>query len=373
MVATPQARLRFDRVSKAYDAPQGDGHPVQAVRDVDLEVPAGSSIGIIGPNGAGKSTLLRLAMGVTVPDAGTIRRRGRTAAVLELGIGLHPELTGLENLYFAGALLGLSRREVQQHRPALVEFSGLGDHIGRPVKHYSSGMLARLGFSIAAHAGAELLLIDEVLSVGDQEFRQRSLRRLQELHHEGTTIVAVTHDLSMMAQLCERAVLLVDGAVAEDGHAASVAARYLGIDDDQAGSLGSIALRGGALSVPAGEPWHLEADIELRHHHPRLTGRIDMGVPNTALGIDGDGMQAYASAPLHLAADGPGTHRLSLTVDTTFLPESSFVLRVSIDAPDRMAPLSASIPARIERSSSSAMRLHLPASLVVSPQGEARP
>lgn len=210
---TASSPLVFAGVTKTYrPARKGDGlNSVYALRDLDLVLDEGTSLGVVGPNGAGKTTLLRLAMGLSAPDTGRITRRERTVGVIELGIGLHPELTGRENLAFAGSLVGLTGRALRRVSDEIVDFSGLGPHIDRVVKHYSSGMQARLGFAIATHSHAELLLLDEVLAVGDQEFRLRCQDRLRSLVAEGTSMVVVTHDLWMMSSLCQRALFLERG------------------------------------------------------------------------------------------------------------------------------------------------------------------
>lgn len=184
-----------------------------ALRDVTLEVPAGQTLGIIGPNGSGKSTLLRLVARTHYPTRGEIRVRGRVSPMLEVGVGFHQELTGRENVYLNGALLGLPRRSVDRLYPAIVAFAELQDFIDVPVKNYSSGMQARLGYAIAAHLDPEVLLIDEALAVGDEAFQRKCQEHMAAVRRRGKTIMLVSHNLRAVASLCDRLCLLVHGRV----------------------------------------------------------------------------------------------------------------------------------------------------------------
>jgi ABC-2 type transport system ATP-binding protein len=197
-----------------------------ALVDVSLAIRRGESVAIIGPNGAGKSTLLRLIAGIAEPDAGTIHVRGRVTPLLELGAGFEPELSGRRNVYLYGALLGLSQREVSARLPSITAFAAIGEFLDTPVKHYSSGMHVRLAFAVAAHADPDILLLDEVLAVGDAAFRAKCRRRMDEFRRAGHTIVLVTHDLEQAAELCDRAVLVDHGRVLGDGAPAAVLAQY---------------------------------------------------------------------------------------------------------------------------------------------------
>jgi len=197
-----------------------------ALRDVTLSVESGETLGLIGPNGSGKSTLLRLIARTLTPTRGRVEVRGRVSPMLEIGVGFHPELTGQENIYLNGSLLGLSRREVDRMYRLIVEFAELEDFIDVPVKHYSGGTQARLGFSIAAHLDPDILLIDEVLSVGDEAFQRKCQERLQQFRARGKTILIVSHNLRAVAALCDRACLLLRGRVVGVGRADSVVARY---------------------------------------------------------------------------------------------------------------------------------------------------
>jgi lipopolysaccharide transport system ATP-binding protein len=197
-----------------------------ALKDVSFELEAGRSLALVGPNGAGKSTLLKLISRVTRPTVGTVRVRGRLASLIEVGAGFHPELTGRENVFLNGAILGMSRREVTHRLDDIVAFAELERFIDTPVKRYSSGMFARLGFSVAVHTDPEILLIDEVLAVGDAHFRRRSYERVQQLTREHRTVVVVSHQMSMVRRICERGIMLESGQVTFSGTAEETAQHY---------------------------------------------------------------------------------------------------------------------------------------------------
>lgn len=197
-----------------------------ALRDVSLRVAQGEAVGIVGPNGSGKTTLLKLVAGISRPTQGRLAVGGRIASLIELGAGFHPELTGRENLFLNGALLGLSRREVRRRLDEIVAFAEVQEFLDLPLKRYSSGMAVRLGFAIAAHADSDVLLLDEVLSVGDARFQQKSLGRMRELRARGATIVLVSHNLPTIGLFCERAVWLQRGEVASCGSAGEVIEAY---------------------------------------------------------------------------------------------------------------------------------------------------
>jgi ABC-type polysaccharide/polyol phosphate transport system ATPase subunit len=200
--------------------------PFWAVKNVDLAVAEGECLGIVGPNGSGKSTLLRLLAAVLNPSAGSVRVQGRVAPLMELGVGFHGDLTGRENVFLTTSLFGLSWRETRAVYGAIVSFAELGDFMDLPVKTYSTGMAMRLGFSIAIHLEAEVFLVDEVLSVGDAEFQEKCLARIEALRAEGKTIVCVSHDLELVARMCHRALLLQGGEIRLDGPPGDVLDAY---------------------------------------------------------------------------------------------------------------------------------------------------
>ena len=188
-----------------------------ALKNVSLEIGSGTTIGLIGQNGSGKSTLLKTIGGIIQPTSGTIRRRGRLAALLELGAGFHQDLTGRENVYLNASILGLSRKQTDLYFDDIVDFSGIKDFIDTQVKFYSSGMYVRLAFAVAVHVDPDLLLVDEVLAVGDEAFQRKCLDKIRSFQREGRTIVLVTHSLGQITEFCDRAVLLNKGQVIFDG------------------------------------------------------------------------------------------------------------------------------------------------------------
>ena len=200
---------------------------VAALRHVSFAVDRGEAFGIIGRNGSGKSTLLKLISGILKPTSGKVNVNGRVAALIELGAGFHPEITGRENIYINGIMLGLSRREVDQRFDKIVEFSGISEFLDQPVKTYSSGMYVRLGFAVAVHVDPDVLLIDEVLSVGDEEFSAKCIAKIQEMKYRGVTLLFVTHQLDQVRNLCDRALWLDHGRTEAIGDPMRVVDAYL--------------------------------------------------------------------------------------------------------------------------------------------------
>ncbi|MBK9738971.1 MAG: ABC transporter ATP-binding protein [Actinobacteria bacterium] len=198
-----------------------------AVRDLSLQIPKGSVYGLIGHNGSGKSTLLKMIGGIYRPTTGSITTDGRVAALIELGAGFHPDMTGRENIGLNGSILGLPRKEIAAVTDEIIEFSGLGDFIDDPVKHYSSGMYVRLGFSVAVHMKPDVLLIDEVLAVGDEEFQRKCFDHLYALRKSGRTIIVVSHGLGQLEGLCDEIAWLERGVMLEHGSAVDTIASYL--------------------------------------------------------------------------------------------------------------------------------------------------
>jgi len=222
-VATGADRLRT-MLSLAFR--RSDVPHFRALDGIDLTVRRGESVGIIGENGAGKSTLLKIVAGVLRPTHGRVERRGTVGALLELGSGFHPEYTGRENLEMAGALMGFARGELKRKLPDILAFADIGRYVDEPIKHYSSGMIVRLGFALVAARRPDLLITDEVLAVGDEAFQRKCERRIAELVQDGVTLVLVSHDAALVERTCERVVVLDGGAVAFDGPAADGMAHY---------------------------------------------------------------------------------------------------------------------------------------------------
>ena len=219
-----------------------------ALKDVSFDVHRAEALGIIGHNGAGKSTILKLLSRITTPTNGEIMINGRLSALIEVGSGFHPELAGRENVYLNGSILGMMRREITKKLESIVEFAELRQFIDTPVKRYSSGMYVRLGFSIAAHLDPDILLLDEVLAVGDASFQRKCIQRITELKKNGTTIVFISHDLRAVQQLCDRVILLKRGQIEADGNPAETIALYQSLSAQLGGQA-----EGGWGQKPTGE------------------------------------------------------------------------------------------------------------------------
>ena len=207
---------------------KGKSEYVWALKDINMEIEQGDVVGIIGKNGAGKSTLLKLLSRVTKPTTGTIKYRGRIASLLEVGTGFHPEMTGRENIYMNGAIMGMTRAEITRKLDEIIDFSGCERYIDTPVKRYSSGMTVRLGFAIAAHLDPEILVVDEVLAVGDAEFQKKAIGKMQDVSKgEGRTVLFVSHNMGSIRQLCKNGVLLEKGMINFSGDINSVVTKYV--------------------------------------------------------------------------------------------------------------------------------------------------
>jgi ABC-type polysaccharide/polyol phosphate transport system ATPase subunit len=233
--------LVFDRVTKSFPHHSGSrllreriadlihpsrGERIQVLKEVSFELPHGDGLGLVGPNGAGKSTTLNLACGLSIPDSGRIEVHGRIAPLLELGSGFHPDLTGAENVWINAAMMGLSRRQTRERFEEIVEFSGVRDFIHEPLRTYSSGMTMRLAFSVAVHVEPDILIIDEVIGVGDQAFFARCLERMRRFQAEGKTILLATHSVTLMSELCQHALWLDRGRVVTSGPVDAVLEAY---------------------------------------------------------------------------------------------------------------------------------------------------
>jgi lipopolysaccharide transport system ATP-binding protein len=236
------ARHGKNYLRKAVDMARGrqiiQGDSVEefwALKDVSFEVKQGEVLGIIGRNGAGKSTLLKILSRITEPTSGRVTLDGRVASLLEVGTGFHPELTGRENIFLNGAILGMTKAEIRKKFDEIVEFAGVEKFLDTPVKRYSSGMYVRLAFAVAAHLEPEILIIDEVLAVGDAEFQKKCLGKMQEVGTSGRTVIFVSHQMSAVRQLCHQSLWLQNGSVRERGHTEDVLAHYLSSSTDEAG------------------------------------------------------------------------------------------------------------------------------------------
>ncbi|MDR6904651.1 ABC-2 type transport system ATP-binding protein [Agromyces sp. 3263] len=252
-----------------------------ALDGVSATIQAGHTVALIGHNGSGKSTLLKVIGGIIDPTSGSVERRGRIAALLELGAGFHPDLTGRENVFLNASIMGLSRAETEQRFEDILDFSGIGEFIDSQVKFYSSGMYVRLAFAVAVHTDPDLLLVDEVLAVGDEAFQRKCLDKIRSFQNEGRTIVLVTHTLSQVTELCDRAILLNAGKVDYDGEPREAVARFRDILEDRRvssihgddssekpreaiihGAIASAVGRGPADDVHLGDDLEIEVDFE---------------------------------------------------------------------------------------------------------------
>ena len=277
------AAVELDHVSKRYAigpragvfGPGKRRQELWALRDVSLRLEAGESVGLIGHNGAGKTTVLRLLAGITRPTRGHARTRGRLASLINLGAGFHPELSGRENIFLNGVILGLSRREVKARFDEIVEFADLGPYIDTPLKRYSSGMYARLGFAVAAHVDPDVLLVDEVLSVGDVAFQDRSIRKMLSFRDSGRAILFVSHNLSAVEMMCQRAIWLDHGSVRQAGPTAAVVRAYIDAVDE---ALVEGAADRDATHVDGTDPIGFQ-EVSVHDADGRLRTEFDFGEP----------------------------------------------------------------------------------------------
>jgi lipopolysaccharide transport system ATP-binding protein len=235
---------RMSRLLTGKASEATENNFIWALKDVSLEVKRGEVVGLIGSNGAGKSTLLKILSRITEPTSGSVEIGGRVSSLLEVGTGFHAELTGRENVYLNGAILGLKRQEIQAKFDQIVAFAEVEPFIDTVVKHYSSGMHLRLAFAVAAHLEPDVLIVDEVLAVGDARFQRKCINRMQDVGQQGRTVLFVSHNMAAVTRLCERVILLGDGGVKEDGPAPQVIGRYIS----------------GGLLTPAVRSWPDDAD-----------------------------------------------------------------------------------------------------------------
>jgi len=291
-----------------------------ALKNIDLSISAGTTIGLIGHNGSGKSTLLKVIGGILDPTTGSVENRGRIAALLELGAGFHPDLTGRENVYLNASILGLSQAETDERFADILAFSGIGDFIDSQVKFYSSGMYVRLAFAVAVHTEPDILLVDEVLSVGDEAFQRKCLDKIREFQEEGCTIILVTHSLGQVTELCDRAVLLNRGEIVIDGDPREAVALFRDILEDR--RLAEIRPTDGehaavAVTTLSARPAHPGANGELSPGddlYIDVTATSDTGLSGCSIGIQIDNVQGtgvWGTSSKRLGSDLPTTPGLA--------------------------------------------------------------
>jgi lipopolysaccharide transport system ATP-binding protein len=342
-----QVATGFRRAHSRLRGQRTDDH-MWALRDVTFDISEGETVAVVGRNGAGKSTLLRLLAGITEPTTGYADVWGRPGALLEVGTGFHPELTGRENVFLNGAILGMSRAEVKRKFDQIVEFSGVERHVDTPVKWYSSGMYVRLAFAVAAHLEPEILIVDEVLAVGDAEFQKRCLGRMGEVAQDGRTVLFVSHNMQAVRRLCERGIFLEQGEVVADGDAESIVRRYLAsieapdsgrrrwsepserpgdelcrlvevrATDDEGRPAGSFFSR---------RPIHVVLELDIGALDPAFVAGFDLGTT--------DGVVVFRSYTTDVAEDAgprlvPGRNAIQCTIPPGLLNTGRYALHVRI-------------------------------------------
>lgn len=346
--ADPNAEIKEMAVVKR-DRARIEGDVFHALDDVSFEVKRGDIVGVIGRNGAGKSTLLKVISRITAPTRGYIGLKGRVASLLEVGTGFHPELTGRENVFLNGAILGMSRSEVTSKFEQIVEFAEIGQFIDTPVKRYSSGMYVRLAFSVAAHLEPEILLIDEVLAVGDINFQKKCMGRMQEVGKSGRTILFVSHNLTAISSICPTAILISDGKVADSGATSDVIKTYLNDTENGGGKafysiapesldgkaviykVAALNARGvydGALELT--EPFSVEVEYEIREAMSGLSVGLQI------MADDGYTCLYSLSDPeldiRRLEMREPGKYRSLLRFPACLLNTGAYSIRVGISS-----------------------------------------
>lgn len=290
---------------------------IWAVRDLDFEVRRGAGLGIIGPNGAGKTTLLKLISRVTWPTTGRVRVAGRVVSLIELGAGFHPELTGIENIYLGGGLFGLSRKDIASKIDRIVEFAGVERMIDAPMKRYSSGLYARLGFSVAIHSNPDVVLVDEVLAVGDASFRRRAMDSLRQLIDDGKTVLFISHDIWNVRRLCDHVLWMDQGRVRAYGPSAEMAERYM-----REVNLEALANENTPLQS------HRRGTGEIRYTSIRL---LDRAGRETKAITTGDSLTIAAEYRTTEPITGPLFQAAIVDVDT------GFVVCTAISSPEQIA------------------------------------
>lgn len=339
--------------------PPPDAHV--ALEGVSFELLEGEALGIIGPNGAGKSTLLKLLARISAPNRGRICTRGRIASLIELGVGFHPDLTGEENVRFSASLLGMTPREVTSRYDEIVEFSGIGPFMKMPVKRYSSGMMARLGFAVAAHVDADILVVDEALGVGDSQFQRRGYERIRGLRQQGVSTVFVAHGMWIVSQLCDRVMFLDKGRVVKEGVPLAVIEEYAGAG----ASSGQVWGRSGAeihdfsvdpQEIDPGDGFTMRAAIEVERPMPGC-------VLNWTFGMRGSGQTEWEiEVPLsaELLAQ-PGRHLIEGRMESLPISPAEFELGLVLRELEGGAPLGvATAPLRVRGEASEHIQPNIP-------------
>lgn len=339
IAAAPWRKLRDLKRLSQFDEQDRDDI-IWALRDVSFDVRHGEALGIVGSNGAGKSTLLKILSRITKPTEGRAVVRGRVGSLLEVGTGFHLELTGRENVYLNGSILGMDREYIQRKFDEIVEFAGVRRFIDTPVKRYSSGMKVRLAFAVAAHLEPDILVIDEVLAVGDAEFQRRCLGKMDEVAGQGRTVLFVSHDMDAITRLCNRAILLDGGRLVEDGPAADVVYTYLNGTDGRSGSAvwtgregegRGVELRSVRIIRPdGGATAAAQVDEELRLELTYAVERPGLSFRCSA-GFYTQGICAFTTVePAETVRGAPGLYRSIVTIPPNLLAEGFYSVNTSV-------------------------------------------
>ncbi len=312
-----------------------------ALKDISFEVQAGESIGIIGSNGAGKSTLLKILSKITPPTKGKIISRGRIASLLEVGTGFHPELTGRENIFFNGSLLGMKRKEIETKFDEMVDFSGVEKFLDTPLKHYSSGMQLRLAFAVAAHLDIEILVIDEVLAVGDQEFQKKCLGKMEQVTSSGRTLLFVSHNLGLVKSICQKGITLSKGEVIFSGSSNQAVEFYSNLltkQETEGPSVSysydkSIGIKGVTVNnlnetlhnspINVGDKWSIKFTLEATSEFKHFIAAVGL------ISIDDVPIRTMFSTPQNLKA---GTYSLEFVHDDVFLAFGMYKISIGLSS-----------------------------------------
>jgi lipopolysaccharide transport system ATP-binding protein len=320
---------------------------IWALKDVSFAIQQGEAVGIVGRNGAGKSTLLKILSLITAPTSGVVKVKGRIASLLEIGTGFHPELTGRENIYLNGAIMGMTRTEVRRRFDEIVDFAGVGEFIDTPVKRYSSGMYVRLAFAVAAHLEPDILIVDEVLAVGDVGFQQKSMGKMRKVAGEGRTVLVVTHNMTSIINLCSSAVWLDNGQVRALGDAEQTVQSYLGSNislstgrmtfpepgEDKEAFIRSIELKDqdGEISTNFDISSPIKVDVNFCCRRRFVDWRIFVSVTRY------DGITLFAATTWDYNKDrypiNPGNYRARLLIPGRFLAPTKYLLTVAFGEP----------------------------------------
>lgn len=341
-----RALRRLD--TKNAGADQIDTGSFWALRDVSFRIDPGQRIGIIGPNGAGKSTLLKILSRITEPTRGRALVRGRVGSLLEVGVGFHPELTGRENVFLSGAILGMRRNEIHRQFDEIVDFAELGPFIDTPVKRYSSGMFVRLAFAVAAHLETDILMVDEVLAVGDARFQKRCLGKMGEVASEGRTVLFVSHQLGLVRSLCDGAMLINDGQIVAEGPTGAVIERYLRTDmaETRGGERSFAEDREKAFQIlqarllnDEGDPITcftieeaitLELQARVRRRVPGLYGYMTVSRNDGTMVIESD---SFDRPPNQMDSLSPGAHLVQITIPSHTLAPGRYSVYLNFTSP----------------------------------------